>query len=166
VELDKLKTQSLTSGNLRKISQIMKFYALEENFGNFEKNYNEYENFIKNDDRIAQYLKISNIIHDGIIEKIEYGDDIVLSIRINDENIKTYSVTLHDGQFLSQNRILKSGKIARLNSKIIPNEYLYDEITTNGKIFYIAIAVTSKTKIRINRFYPILSFQFSRLSID
>jgi hypothetical protein len=158
----------LTYGNIRK-SKILRYYFFDdldnETFAKYVNIYYESINTKENND----YLKIDKYLHDAEV-KIEIQEkDIIIHLIYWDKKSehKKAQMIFTDAKIISQNKIKKSGHIARLNKRYIPVEYGYDELYTDKGSKYITIIFFYRRwegrKINTGIYYPLMTIKYDKI---
>ncbi len=160
----------LNNGNIFKKSNLLKFYLSEECYESnvYEKEYAKYKESIKVIDGIRSYNKIEKYLHDAYFESFIIDNDIVITLKMwNSDTNNNIQKTLvfKNANVVSVNKVLKSGKISRINKKIKPEEYLYDEIYIENDMNYITMIVSTKNKICSGINFPLITIKFSSIGI-
>ncbi len=160
----------LNSGNIKKKSRILKSHFFDTGIPGeiSDQIYNDYCADLDNIPGIENYRLISKDLHDSLISIRLSADDVILALELYNDFAGSYKKTLifKDARIISYNKILKSGKISRINRKIEPYEYLYDELYYDDNYCYITIIVTTKKRVKVEVYFPILTIRFKKIDID
>jgi hypothetical protein len=157
----------LNHGNIKKKSHILKYHYFDYDISDESRMhmYNEYIKGLNDVPGIENYRSIQKDLHDSCITIKSSSNDIILELDIYNEQIDNYrkSLVFKNAKIISYNKILKSGHISNINKNVIPHEYLYDEIYKDGINYYITIIITTKPRIKINNYYPLITIRFERI---
>lgn len=162
---------SFNDGNIKKKSKILYLHMFNDDcvddfYTEIYNNYNESRNQING---INEYKKIERCLHDSYIKKITVYNDIIFDLQLfidDEEKTINKKMTFVNSKIVSYNKILKSGKIKKINKKFRPYEYLYDEFYKFNNNNYITIIVTTKSKINTGYYFPMITIKFETIKIS
>lgn len=160
----------LNYGNISK-SKILKYhFFIEIDNENFRKQWNIYHKYLLSDE-FVEYRKIEKYLHDSRIkiQKELNNINIQLDYWKDESNCRKKGLLVFENsKIISWNKVLKSGHISRINKKIIPLQYGYDEFYSINGIKYVTIIFFTRGKCRkINTgiYYPMLTLKYDSMKV-
>jgi hypothetical protein len=159
----------LTHGNIRVKSNLLKYCLFGDRFS--ESRILDYHKLFREtiiqSSAICDLIQVYEYLHDSIILNFVVTKDLEISIRYQDHQdcMKYCTLIFSNAHVVSMNKVLRTGRIGRINKLLHPYIWLYEEIYPYRGRWCITIQFIPSENIRSGDFFPIVTIDFDKVNI-